>query len=352
MPGFQPSRFLCETWAFSLGLRMESWLIGLSVAAVLVLSPFVFRAWRRWRLRRRWRALGNKLELTPPQRPSHHVLEGHYRGYPVDVSLSRTGGSRLRFVLDARLPEGFALTPQGLRGAAGRQDLQVGQPVLDAAYVIQGANPAAVLRLMQAPSVRDALLSLHQQGMRVQLLGQQLVIPMRGGFTEETCRTLLRDLARLASALREAMEQHRAEADAARDALRKESPAAGVPSPVSPSRDFQKQVDFRKEFGRRWGRHKALVFGGAVAGVLVGVPLWLLVRNIPLLEGWSQIELMLTLAVVGSLAAYGWSIEHQLLCPSCGNDVRQVEPDPNEPDEETRVVLSLSRCPHCDLRLR
>lgn len=331
---------------------MNSWLTGLAVAAVLMLSPFAFRAWRRWRILRRWRALGRKLELAPPQGPSRHVLEGHYRGHPVDVSLSRTGGSRLRFVMDARLPEGFALTPQGLRGAAGRQDLQVGQPVLDAAYLIQGANPAAVLRLMQAPAVRDALLALHQQGMRAQLRGQELVIPMRGDFTEETCRALLRDLARLASALREAMEQHRAQSDLAREALRRDASAAGGPPSVSPPRDFQKQAVLRKEFGERWTRHKALVFAGGLAGGLVAAPLWLLVRDMPLLKTWSLIELLLTLVFIGTFVAYGWSIRYQLLCPSCGNDVRQEAPDPSAPDEETVVSLSLDRCPHCSLRLR
>lgn len=331
---------------------MHPWLTGLVVAAALALSPFALRAWRRARLRRRWRALGPSLELSPA-RGSARLLEGRYRGHPVEVSLSRTGGSRLRLVLDVKLPEGFALTPQGRgpRGASRVQDLQVGQPELDAAYLIQGANPAAVIRLMQEPAVREALLTLQQQGVRIQLLGQEVFVPVRGDLTEESCRALLRDLTRLASALRGAVAQHHAQAAAAREALRSEVPVGGSRSPVPGRRDFQELAALREVFDGRWTRHKALVFAGGFVGLLVGVPLWLWVRNMPRPEGFDLTGIPFMAVFAGAAAAHAWSLRHQLLCPACGNDVRTEEPDPEAPDE-TLVKLSLDRCPHCDLRLR
>ncbi|RKH53673.1 hypothetical protein D7Y23_02645 [Corallococcus sp. AB050B] len=101
---------------------MSPWLTMLAVAAVLFLSRIQLRAWRRERLRRRWRTLAPKLELAPSVAPTRHVLVGSHRGHPVEVSLPRTGGSRLRLLLDARLPEGFALTPQRW-GVSKRQAL-------------------------------------------------------------------------------------------------------------------------------------------------------------------------------------------------------------------------------------
>ncbi|NOK07571.1 hypothetical protein [Corallococcus exercitus] len=333
---------------------MNPWLTTLAIAAVLVLSRIGFRAWRRERLRRRWRALGPKLELSPAVAPARHLLVGSHRGHPVEVSLARTGGSRLRLLLDARLPEGFALTPQrwGRWGASKRQDLQVGQSLLDEAYLIQGANPAAVLRLMKEPAVREALLTLQQQGVRVQLVGQELLAPVRGDFNEETCRALLRDLARFASALREAAERHRAQADAARDAARSEIPVIGSRHPLFARGDFQELARLRAEFGERWTRHKALVFAGGVVGLVVGGVLWFVARGMPRPEGWDLTGLPVALLFIGASVAQAWSIHYQLLCPSCGNDVRHVEPDPLTPDGEDQPALSLDRCPHCDLRLR
>ncbi|NOK16032.1 hypothetical protein [Corallococcus carmarthensis] len=333
---------------------MNPWLSSIVVAAALAMSPIVFQAWRRERIRRRWRALGPKLELSPSVVPARQLLVGSHRGYPVEVSLPRTGGSRLRLLLDAKLPEGFALTPQrrGLRGASEIQDLQVGQPLLDAAYLIQGANPAAVLRLMQEPAVREALLTLQQQGVRIQLTGQELLAPVRGDFDEEACRALLRDLARLASALRGAAEQHRSQADAAREAVRSEVPVAGSRQPLFARRDFQDLARLRAVFGERWTRHKALVFAGGFVGLLVGGVLWAVARDLPRPEGWDLTGLPVALVFIGASVAHGWSIRHQLLCPSCGNDVRHVDPDPLASGEEAQPTLSLDRCPHCDLRLR
>ncbi|WP_223642233.1 hypothetical protein [Corallococcus sp. EGB] len=331
---------------------MNPWLTTLAIVALLVLAPIPLRAWRRDRLRRRWRALGPKLELSPPEASPGTLLVGRYRGYPVEVFLARTGGSRLRLLLDAKLPEGFALTPQrrGPRGVSPVQDLQVGEPLLDAAYLIQGANPAAVLRLLKEPAVRAALLALQQQGVRVHLAGQELLAPVRGAFNEETCRALLRDLTRVASALREAAESHRSQADAARDAARREVPIVGSRHPVPARRDFQEQAALRELFNARLTRHKALVFGGGFVGLLVGVPLWLWARHMPH-EGWDLTGLPLMSFFVGAASAYAWSIRYLLLCPSCGNDVRHEVPDPETPDA-TMIELSLDRCPHCDLRLR
>lgn len=334
---------------------MNPWLTTPAIVVLLVVLQGQVRIWLRERLRRRWLALGPKLELSPSVVPARQLLAGRYRGYPVEVVMPRTGGSRLRLLLDAdaKLPEGFALTPQrrGPWGATSRQDLQVGQPLLDAAYLIQGANPAAVLRLIKEPAVREALLTLHQQGVRVQLIGQELSAPVRGAFNEETCRALLRDLIRLASALREAAAQHRSQADAARDAARSEILAAGSRHPLFARRDFQELVALREQFEARWTRHKALVFAGGVVGLLVAVPLWLAVRDIPQPEGWDLTGLPFMVVFIGASAAHAWSVRHQLLCPSCANDVRQVVQDPETPDG-TMVTLSLDRCPHCDLRLR
>lgn len=331
---------------------MNPWLTTLTLLAALLVGWSQLRVWGRERLRRRWRALGPTLELSPSVVPERQLLVGSYRGYPVEVFLPRKGGSRLRLLLDAKLPEGFALAPQrrGPWGANAGQDLQVGQPLLDAVYLIQGAKPAAVLRLIKEPAVRESLLALLQQGVRVQLTGQELLAPVRGDFTEESCRALLRDLVRLASALREAAEQHRSQAEVARDAARSEIPVVGSRHPLFARGDIQELARLRKVFDERWTRHKALVFAGGFAGLLVGVPLWLLARNS--LEGWELGGLPVALAFIGASMAHAWSIRRQLLCPSCENDVRYVEADPLVPGEDARSTLSLHRCPHCGLQLR
>ncbi|MGE6756647.1 hypothetical protein ACQKGO_01440 [Corallococcus interemptor] len=268
---------------------MSPWLTMLAIAALLFLSRIQVRAWRRERLRRRWRELGPALELAPSVAAPSQLLVGSHRGHPVEVSLPRTGGSRLRLLLDARLPEGSALTPQRW-GVSKRQDLQMGLPLLDDAYLIQGTNPAA--------------------------------------------------------------ERHRSHADAARDAARSEASMAGSRHPLYARGDIQELARLRQVFGERWTRHKALVFAGGFVGLLVGVPLWLSVRHLPRPEGWDLTGLPIALIFIGAFVAHGWSIRYQLVCPSCGNDVRHMEPDPLTPDSEAQPALSLDRCPHCDLRLR
>lgn len=332
---------------------MSPGLIGLAVAAAVALTPLTLRAWRRAWARRRWRALGPILELSPFPSSTRVLLAGRYRGHPVEVSLSRTGASRLRLTLGTKLPQDFALLPQGRglrwRGASKERDIQVGQPALDAAFLIQGANPAAVIRLLGEPGVRDALSRLQARGVPFQLQGQELIASPTGSLSEASIRELLRDLSGVASALQSTAESHRALAASAREAAQDSAPATGkvlAPS-VQRDLDFQRFVRIREEFSKRWVLHNTLVFVGGVVGLLGG-GLWLVLRRGPPPEGWDLAGVPFAAAFTFASLTYMFSAYFQLLCPGCGNDLH----DYDNTDSDGAPNLSLDRCPHCDVVLR
>ncbi|NPC45572.1 MULTISPECIES: zf-TFIIB domain-containing protein [Corallococcus] len=332
---------------------MSPGFLGLAVATVLALTPLTLRAWRRAWARRRWRALGPILELSPFPSSTRVLLAGRYRGHPVEVSLLRTGASRLRLTLGVKLPQDFALLPQGWglrwRGASKERDIQVGQPALDAAFLIRGANPAAVIRLLGEPVVRDALRQLQARGAPFQLQGQELIASPRGSLSEESIRELLRDLAGVASALQSTAENHRALAASAREAVQDSSPATGTVLTVSARRDLDSQrfVRIREEFSRRLALHNTVVFAGGVVGLLGG-GLWLFLRRAPPPDGWDLAGVPFAAGFICASLTSMVSRYFHLLCPGCGNNLQDFD----NTDSDGSPTLSLDRCPHCDVWLR
>jgi hypothetical protein len=114
-------------------------------------------------------------------------LSGEHDGREVGVSIiSRGSGkeSSLHTLASATcrraLPNDFALRPQGLffalQRAFGAQDLEIGDPVFDRAFVIRGADEGHVRAVLSDPSLRQSLLAAAAREPRLEVAGGQVMV--------------------------------------------------------------------------------------------------------------------------------------------------------------------------------
>jgi hypothetical protein len=158
-------------------------LILMAVGA-LALLPLVLRWWRQRQARQAWLALAPKLGLSP--------TEGVER-------------RRVRMGVTVALTPRLHLSRQrpGLRLSERRElkHIQVGDAALDEAVLIRAKNPAAVIRLLREPGVRDALLTFLEGNPGGTVTETAVEAPLGNPVHEEPCQRVLQELARLTSTL-------------------------------------------------------------------------------------------------------------------------------------------------------
>jgi hypothetical protein len=113
-----------------------------------------------------WRRLADRLDLS--FEPAYPSLEGELDGRPVRITPVRTAdgyGAELHLGFRAHRRTGLRLRPQvepdGYWSVG--QDIQVGDPAFDAAFVVKGYDPEQVRELLSAP-VREGMLALAGTG--------------------------------------------------------------------------------------------------------------------------------------------------------------------------------------------
>ncbi|MFP2928143.1 hypothetical protein ACLESO_23675 [Pyxidicoccus sp. 3LG] len=277
------------------------------------------------------------------------------------------------------LPAGLQLSRQE-PGSTRRpkregRDIQLGDPALDEAFIIQGKNPAAVIRLLREPGLREALLALQADSPRVLITENEVMAPLENPVKEEACRRALRSTAQLTSALEEAMERHQQLAEAAREQARRElppvpSPRAAGKAPAAPAPSREKGIlvgntdvalaVIREEFARRLRIHNWLgPYPQVVGFALIALSIAIHERTeellgLPLLY-WGLIGGGL---LVAGLLGHHIISRKFLLCPACGLDVIEVDPEKQEflrkGTDGITITLTLSTdiCPNCGTVLR
>lgn len=157
--------------------------------------------------------LANPLELAPAKgRGGRARLVGTHQGISVEIEIARGVKPSLSCALDAPLPPGLWVTREEhgpLHRDSGR-DLQLGDPVLDPLLHIECEHPAAAIRILRAPNVRERLAELFENHRRVHLIGPRLRISKLEDASVETVRVALGRMARLAAALSEAAREEEA----------------------------------------------------------------------------------------------------------------------------------------------
>lgn len=323
------------------------------VLGFLALVPFLWRAWRRSRARRAWRAMAPRLELLLGSEGNRRLLVGRYQHHPVEVLLASDGTARLCMKAAGNaFPAGLHLFPQGPAPHRFRrqQDIQVGEPALDAAFMIQGQNPAAVIRLLREPDVGPTLLALQADNPRAILLENEVVASLAYPLEEEAGRRTLRSLDRVVSALeRAARHQREAVAQTREQTLREASEEPSRPRPMTP-RDNPWMIAERKtrdEFQRRVRQHlffaelpMTLAFFSGVGGFLtakLGAPEMALLSM-------AGIGVFMMMGFVGSAFSQAWWMR----CPACDERLQDLR----QGKSVLRYATDFSSCPHCKARLR
>ncbi|QRK12156.1 hypothetical protein JQX13_20205 [Archangium violaceum] len=342
---------------------MNPLFLGLLLVGMLgVPLPFALRWWRRRRARRAWLALAPKLELSFAADGAHRLLSGRYQGHSVEVLLSPDGTAQMRMKARADLPSGLHLSRQEagthrlqLRGL---RDIQVGDESLDAAFIIQGSNPAAVIRLLREPDLREALLALVADNPRAVLTENEVVAPIGYPVREEPCRRALRTLAQVAFTLERSAGQLTQQEVLAREQV-PQAPVEPEPAKSQVGRTLSDK-DIRDEYGRRTSLYMRLALFPLVVGwglmVLFGPKGLLGHAGTP----WGTVGFGLLL---GGLVGGVYGDLKLLRCPACDETFtwwtrRNPSRDENLKAEVkargTRSVeaLWLVACPYCKARLR
>jgi hypothetical protein len=358
---------------------MNPLFIILALAALMAVPSLLLR-WRQHQTRRAWLALAPRLELSLVTGDDRRLLAGRYQGHPVDVVLSPDGTAQLRMRAQATFPAGLHLSRQEPGAERLRlrnlQDLQIGEPALDAAFIIQGKNPAAVIRLLHEPGVSEALLALQTDSPRAMITENEVVAHIESAAQEEPCRRALRALARVTSTLEQIAGQQEALAATAREQSRREAlarqPAPVQPEPVATPVQAEPEVStpppprkrerpdtaaIRDEFAQRTSMY-----------ALIGqYPIWMGFALI-LLGGFLKHRLMgfephtwqflgigsFLVGLVGTI----YSESKLLYCPACERSVTKFSKQQQQRRPELQAqarrprVMSLVACPHCGVRLR
>lgn len=350
---------------------MMTLLFILLLLGALVALPFVLRyAWQE-RTRRVWLELAPRLELSLVTGDGRWLVTGRYHGHTLDVLLSPNGTAQLRMKTRAALPAGLHLSRQEhgterLR-LRGLQDIQIGEPALDAAFIVQGKNPAAVIRLLREPGVGEALLALQTHSPRAMITEGELVAPIESPVEEESCRRALRALARVTSTL-EQVAGPRDEPPALPPARFQPDPPA-TPAPVQPappvsvtprSRESERatrDAAIRDEFAQRMSLFSLITLYPGVAGVALLLLGKLLRRELFGLAPFTWTLLGMGTLLVGLVGAL-YSDSTLLSCPACERALTKYTEEQRRRRPELRTrhgrpsVWSLVACPHCGVRLR
>jgi hypothetical protein len=139
-------------------------------------------------------------------------LSGKYKQVPVKVYTVRRGGKNNRRTYTiyqasptVALPAGLRLSSEGLLASVGKffgaQDVEVGLPLLDDAFIIKASAPQAARQFLGRPGVEEALLELRNVHKNMKLENGNLRIETRGfdsayemervlDCLAETCRSL------------------------------------------------------------------------------------------------------------------------------------------------------------------
>ncbi|WP_224246178.1 hypothetical protein [Hyalangium gracile] len=311
----------------------------LAIIALLVLLVSATAATRqiqRLRLRKAWQKLAPRLELslTDARR-----LSGRFKGMPLEVILTGSS-SQMRMAVQAELPPGLHLSRQkpGARRLRGVRDIQIGDKPLDDAALIQSENPAATIRLLREPAVRDALLEFLTEHPNAVVTGNEVVVPLEKKPDEELGRRVLRSQQRLAAAIEASANHLRQQALEAREQTLLEAAPSDrqlperpqIKSPPSPSLRSLREI-FRI---RRWihglTSYPAL-FGGLLLIAATGG------RKGPM----AVVGFILAITGLVAQSLGGYFI---LRCPACGGALMK-NTGGKAADFETKV------CPHCQMRL-
>jgi hypothetical protein len=130
-----------------------------------------------------------------------HVLEGTYAGVRVRLSLATDDGTphtQVRVFFPRPLGLGFSIARQGLVDSIvsffGGQDIQLGDPAFDDAFVIKGQPEDAVRQLLASPEARARLLAILSRASRLTMSDLGLDVRAHAFQTDETVlRAMLDD---------------------------------------------------------------------------------------------------------------------------------------------------------------
>ncbi len=146
-----------------------------------------------------WPAFAAEVGLTfDPQR---HALTGSYRDVTIRLELATEGGApftHLRVFFPRPLGIGLSLRKQGALDSIvkffGGQDIEVGDPVFDAAFVVQGGPVEAIRRLLWEPEARARLVTILGRAARLTVSDRALDVRVVGFQTAaSTLRAMLDD---------------------------------------------------------------------------------------------------------------------------------------------------------------
>lgn len=318
----------------------------LAAAAIAALCAAAILLWirrvRAARAARRWRALSPRLELAldPSSRGSR--LSGRALARKVTVALARSGGAEVRGAIQAPLPPGLRLAPQlgksrlQLRGV---QDLIVGSEPFDSEVIVQGANPAGVLRLLQSAEVRDEVRALFRAHPDSQIASGEVSVRLPPGAGEAEIRAALKDAAGAARAIEEGAVDLSLEVARAKQSARQESvgPARRF-TPLDPDFVFQRRII--RSFAARKATFKAFGVAPAFGGFLVYS--WARPLSELLGRTLGALQELGILLFIGGFIAGAAVVAFVYRCPSC----HQI------PTDGGAVDLDAYACAHCGARLR
>ncbi|MBA2661554.1 MAG: hypothetical protein H0U74_04620 [Bradymonadaceae bacterium] len=142
-------------------------------------------------------ALASRLGLTftPARFFGQASLAGTYREVEIDVNeVVRGGKHKQRWVVfkvrvpNQAAPPGLVLFREGLLAKAGKlfgtEDVQIGDPLVDEAFILRGVSVQIGRDFFSRPGVKDALLSLKEICPAMKLERNELFIEFRGSISE------------------------------------------------------------------------------------------------------------------------------------------------------------------------
>lgn len=137
---------------------------------------------RRFRANRAWKkfAAEHDFEFVEPGFFGNYEMSGTYGGVSARIYTESRGpadDSTPYTVYRASLPDGFPADLlvveegmfSGVQEMLGYQDIQVGDPVVDDAFVIRGERPSEVQRFFERPGVMEAFRGLAGASRSIQI---------------------------------------------------------------------------------------------------------------------------------------------------------------------------------------
>jgi len=191
------------------------WYVSMLLAVAGVLA---FSYYRRERAGRAWSnfARAHDLEYSPGGWMSRFGLAGEYRGEAVQVRTEKRGSGRNRNTytvysveLPSTVPMDLVMYDEGLFSKLGKffggEDIEVGRPELDDAFIIRGGGAAEIREFLDRDSVAGALLEVYAVSSDLELEHRTLSIDHRGlARISDQHKDHLEPLVRCAKVLRNA----------------------------------------------------------------------------------------------------------------------------------------------------